>query len=146
MKLLITSDVHGHFDRLEQVIKRHHDVDLHINAGDMTLHPKHYESLNLITVKGNNDYGIDLPLERIIEFKGLRILLVHGHKEMVKFGLNRLKLKAKLLSVNLCIFGHTHKRYEEVDQGIHFINPGALCDGEGSYAIFEDNQTTWRGL
>ncbi len=146
MKLLITSDVHGRLEDLKDVIKKHVDCDLHLNAGDMSLDPKYYESLNMITVKGNNDFGVDLPLERIIEVEGYKILLTHGHKESVKFGLTRLKLKAKLLGVNLVIFGHTHQKYMEMDQGILFINPGALSGGHRTYAIYENQTVTFLGL
>lgn len=146
MKLLITSDVHGRLDDLKQVILKHQDCNLHLNAGDMSLDPKYYESLNVITVKGNNDFGVDLPLERLIDIEGQKILLTHGHKESVKFGLSRLKLKAKLLGANIVIFGHTHQKHMEIDQGILFINPGALCDGHRTYAIYENQTVTFLGL
>ena len=146
MKLLITSDVHGRIDDLKYVINQHKDCDLHLNAGDMSLDPKYYESLSVITVKGNNDFGVDLPLERIIEKNGYKILLTHGHKESVKFGLTRLKLKAKILDVNMVIFGHTHQKYMEMDQGILFINPGALSGGHRTYAIYENQTVTFLGL
>lgn len=146
MKLLITSDVHGKMERLIEVSRLHPDVDLHIDAGDMTMHPSSYQNLSLITVKGNNDYGIDLPYERVIEVEGIKILLTHGHKEMVKFGLSRLKLKAKLLNVQVCIFGHTHQKFVELDEGILFINPGALGDAHRSYATYENQTVTFRGL
>lgn len=146
MKLLITSDVHGRLDDLKCVVEKHKDCDLHLNAGDMSLDPRYYEFLNIITVKGNNDFGVDLPLERIIEKDGCKILLIHGHKESVKFGLTRLKLKAKILGANIVIFGHTHQKYMEMDQGILFINPGALSDGHRTYAIYENQTVTFLGL
>lgn len=146
MKLLITSDVHGRLEDLKAVIQKHMDCNLHLNAGDMSLDPIYYQSLNIITVKGNNDYGVDLPLERVIEKDGLKILLVHGHKESVKLGLTRLKLKAKILGVNIVIYGHTHQKYMEMDQGILFINPGALSGGHRTYAIYENQTVTFLGL
>ena len=73
----------------------------------------------------------------------IKILLTHGHYEHVKFGLERLKLKAKLNEADICIFGHTHERYMMVDQGILFINPGSLGDYHRSYAIYENEQVTF---
>ncbi len=43
MRLLITSDVHGAKDRLEQVVKKHKNIDYHLNAGDICLDPYIYE-------------------------------------------------------------------------------------------------------
>jgi putative phosphoesterase len=143
MRFLITSDVHGRLDLLEEVIKKHHDIDYHLNAGDMVISPLRYERHHIITVKGNNDYGVDLPYVRILDLGGIKIMLTHGHLEYVKFGYDRLKLKAKIEGVNLVIFGHTHERYLLEEQNILFINPGALGDRERSYAIYDNGQVAF---
>ncbi|MDO9629341.1 MAG: YfcE family phosphodiesterase [Acholeplasmataceae bacterium] len=143
MKLLITSDVHGDLSSLAEIIKRHPDVDYHLNAGDMCIEPKIYEKYHIITVKGNNDFGVNLPWFRLLDFEGIKILLTHGHMEFVKFGLDRLKLKTKIHEANIVIFGHTHERYLMVDEDIMFINPGALGDYHRSYAIYENGQVTF---
>lgn len=128
---------------LKSVILKHQDLNYHLDAGDLCMDENYYERYHLITVKGNNDYRSNQPYERILDIEGVKILLVHGHLEHVKFGLERLKLKAKMHQVNLCIFGHTHQRYMMVDENILFINPGALGDREHSYAIYQDNQITF---
>ncbi|MCF7930340.1 MAG: YfcE family phosphodiesterase [Acholeplasmataceae bacterium] len=143
MKLLITSDVHGDEKRLLEVIKKHKDVDYHLNAGDMCLDPKIWEKHHIIAVKGNNDFGSDLPYMRLLDFDGLHILLTHGHIEHVKFGMDRIRLKAKVNEVQIVIFGHTHERYLMSDEGILFINPGALGGYHRSYAIYENQQVTF---
>jgi len=143
MKLLITSDVHQDLEALIEVIEKHKDITHHINAGDMCIDPKFYERYHIITVKGNNDYGVNLPLERLLDIENKKILLTHGHYEHVKFGLDRLKLKAKLNGADICIYGHTHERFMMVDQGILFINPGSLGDYHRSYAIYENEQVTF---
>jgi uncharacterized protein len=143
MKLLITSDVHGQLESLNEVIKLHPDITHHINAGDMCIDPKRYDHLHIITVKGNNDFGTGLPAMRVFDIEGKMIFLTHGHLEYVKFGLDRLKLKAKLHQAELCIFGHTHERYLMKDDDILFINPGALGDYHRSYAIYENEQVTF---
>ena len=143
MTFLITSDVHGRLDLLEEVIKKHKSIEDHFNAGDMALNPNLYERFHIITVKGNNDFGVDLPYIRILEIEGKKIMLTHGHLEYVKFGLEKLKLKAKIHGVDIVIFGHTHERYLMVEENIMFINPGALCDYMRSYAIYHDGQVTF---
>jgi putative phosphoesterase len=142
MKILITSDVHGRLDALKNIISKHLDVDYHINAGDMCLDEKQIEPLHIISVKGNNDFRLSYPYERILNLGGINIYLTHGHHEFVKFGLERLKIKAKLHQADLVIFGHTHERYLMVEEHIIFVNPGALGD-KNSYAIYEDGQITF---
>lgn len=143
MKLLITSDVHGDDISLLDVINLHKDVDYHINAGDMCLDEKKLKRHHIVSVKGNNDFGSHLPYFRILDFEGIKILLTHGHLEHVKFGLDRLKHKAKVNQVEICIFGHTHERYMMVDDGILYINPGALGNYHHSYSIYENQQVTF---
>ena len=143
MKWLITSDVHGDYHTLLEIVNQHKDAEIHINAGDNSL-PKHLiEKFHMISVKGNNDFGVDLPYIRILEFDQKKILLTHGHHENVKFGMDRLKLKAKLHQVDMVIFGHTHQKYYEIDEGIMFINPGALGGGQKTYAIYQNQQITF---
>jgi uncharacterized protein len=143
MKMLITSDVHGDLQGLKDVIHRHKDISIHLNAGDMALDPKHYEPFHIITVKGNNDFGVDLPYIRILDIGGIKIMLSHGHLEHVKFSLDKLKLRAKLEGVALVIFGHTHERYLMVENNIMFVNPGALGDYHKSYATYDHGQVTF---
>lgn len=146
MKLLITSDVHGSKERLEEVINKHKDIDYHINAGDMCLDYHLYERYHIITVKGNNDFFSKEPYERIFELGNLKILLTHGHKEHVKFGLDRLMIKAQLQEVDMVIFGHTHERYLDQDSQITILNPGALGDYHKSYAVYDEGQVTFYEL
>ena len=146
MKLLITSDVHGAYDRLEEIIKKHKDVDYHINAGDMCLENHKYERFHIITVKGNNDFFSKEPYERLLDIQGIKILLTHGHKEHVKFGLDRLMIKAQYHEVDMVIFGHTHQRYLNQDSQITILNPGALGDYHKSYAIYDECLVTFYEL
>ncbi|HBY65383.1 MAG TPA: YfcE family phosphodiesterase, partial [Acholeplasmataceae bacterium] len=74
MKLLITSDVHQDLDALIEVIEKHKDITHHLNAGDMCIDPKFYERYHIITVKGNNDYGVNIPLERVFDIENKKIL------------------------------------------------------------------------
>jgi uncharacterized protein len=143
MKFLITSDIHGNIEALAEIAERHQDVSYHLNAGDMCLNQKQYERFHVITVKGNNDFGSDEPYFRIVELEGKKVLISHGHLEHVKFGLEKLVIKAKMHQADLCIFGHTHERYMMVKEGILMINPGSLGDYHRSYAIYENEQVTF---
>src|SRR5690554_1359926 len=126
MKLLITGDIHGRSDMLEKVLKKEKSFDLHLNTGDLGIDLKTIEQTQMIAVKGNTDYYLDLPTERIMEHEGIRILLTHGHLQNVKYGLTELIEFAKEVEADVCIFGHTHDAfYRQIDH-ITFINPGTL--------------------
>jgi putative phosphoesterase len=138
MKLLITGDIHGRNDVLQKVLKKEKTFDLHLNTGDIGLDVATIEAAKMIAVKGNNDFYLDLPTERLIEFQGLKILLTHGHLQNVKYGLNELILMAKEMDADICIFGHTHDPFYRRMDNIIFINPGALTgQKEKTYAIYE---------
>ncbi|MCF7932130.1 MAG: YfcE family phosphodiesterase [Acholeplasmataceae bacterium] len=146
MRLLITSDIHGDRDALEAVIKKHPDIDTHLNAGDLCLEKQVLEQYHLIAVKGNNDFYLDLPLFRVLQFETLRVFLTHGHLEHVKMSLDRLRLKASIHQANLVIFGHTHKPYLTQENGIIFLNPGALGDHRHSYAVYDHGEVTFHNV
>ncbi|MFP4186909.1 MAG: YfcE family phosphodiesterase [Acholeplasmataceae bacterium] len=139
MTLLLTSDVHGDIGRLKRLVAKFADADLHVDAGDLCSRNQAFHH-PFTTVKGNNDFGSSEPLMRLIEIGGLRVMVTHGHVERVKFGLERLLDKAKAQQADVCIFGHTHRRYLDRRDGILFINPGSLGGPDHSYAIYEDGQ------
>lgn len=143
MKLLITGDIHGQRDILDKVLNNETDFDLHLNTGDLGLDIKIIDELGIIAVKGNTDYDLNLPTERLIEHKGLRILLTHGHLQNVKFGLNELIQTAQEMEVDICIFGHTLDAFYREINHITFINPGALSGHyTKTYAIYEEKKVS----
>ena len=146
MKILITSDIHGQRDKLKQVIKKHADVDFHIDCGDLCLDQNHSETQQIITVKGNNDFYSLAPYERVVDLKGLKIYMTHGHLQHVKFGLDRLIKNALSHHADLCVFGHTHQRYLNVKEKMIICNPGALSGYDQSYALYHDGQITFYKL
>lgn len=144
MKLLITGDIHGRNDILEGVLKREKQIDYHLNTGDLGLDIKTIEASKMIAVRGNNDIFLDLPLMRVLDLEGVKILLTHGHIQNVKYGLNALVQEAKSQKVSICIYGHTHEASYQTIDGIIFLNPGALGEFKGkSYAVYKDGEITF---
>ena len=133
MQALIFSDSHRDFSCLYDTIVKYPNIDLIIHAGDvqrdvddiMSVFPR----IPCACVLGNNDYSVwNVPYDRIFEFGGKKIFLTHGHNYTVKISPDRVKAKAKSVGADICIFGHTHKRY--FDEGeILTINPGAAYKG-----------------
>lgn len=129
MKIGIVSDSHGDLYMFDRVMSCLSDSDAIIHLGD------HYEDIikinekynkNIIYIAGNNDLDRDGSLsEKIITIENIKILLTHGHKYGVYYGLNKLFYRAKELDCSLVLYGHTHRQcYEEVEN-ITFFNPGS---------------------
>ena len=146
MKLLIISDIHGNLENLKKVVKLHKDADHILCAGDIGLSKVDVEKYNVIAVKGNCDYYLDMPLERILDLGDKKILLTHGHLENVKYGIDALIHKAKSHGVDIVCFGHIHYPILKEIDNILFINPGALSDIKGQYAIYENGVVSFYEL
>ncbi len=131
MKILIVSDTHGYNNDLYKVIEKTGEPDLLIHAGDLQgLEDElpRFLKCDIKMVSGNNDFSFSLKKELIFDVEGYRFLLVHGHREGVYYGTERLLYKAMEYEANVVVFGHTHKPVIEYDNdsGIWLINPGSL--------------------
>jgi hypothetical protein len=140
MRIVVTSDVHLRTANLIDIVERHmEDADLFINLGDsedevdslLQLYP----NIKMERVAGNCDWYSKLPAVKIIEVAGKRVMFAHGHTFMVKHGYQAIEQRAREEKVDICLFGHTHVPYEKYDDGIYYLNPGAVCDG--SYGIVD---------
>lgn len=133
MKALVFSDSHGYINPIIRAVEEHSDASLVIHAGDVLRDVDNllavYPNLKVETVAGNNEFFGNAPSDRLFEFGGKRIFLTHGHKYGVKGSLARLKMRAKELGADICIFGHTHTRHISEENGIYFLNPGAAYRG-----------------
>ncbi|KMT23266.1 metallophosphoesterase [Clostridium cylindrosporum] len=132
MKIAIVSDSHGDLYNLDRAIESLDNIDKIIHLGD------HYEdiiSLNkkynrdIIYVAGNNDWdrGDSSLKERLIDIEGLKIFLSHGHRYGIHYGIDKLYYRAKELNADVVLFGHTHRQFYELYDGITFFNPGSIA-------------------
>lgn len=137
MRLLITSDSHGRKGNLFDIIEKHiDDTDLFISLGDCNdgddfedAELYFGERLKLKRVAGNTDWYSTMPTVSIIDANGKKVMFCHGHTFNVKFGYDTIINEAKKQKVDVVLFGHTHTPYRDYIDGIHFLNPGAVCDG-----------------
>lgn len=135
-KILFITDSHGNKNAINSLKEIMSQVDYIFHAGDHYYDIEKYASEYLdktVSVLGNCDGGGE---EKVFNIENVKILLVHGDKFHVKFGLLRLKLRALELGANLVCFGHTHNALVEVSDGITYVNAGNLTRfGKKSYAI-----------
>ncbi len=126
MKALIMSDTHGliyDMNRIITTIKPNitlHCGDFCVDRSDLPLESFH-------VVRGNCDEPSDIPLQKTVDWNGLRFFLAHGHELQVKTSLLPLKYKAMESSAGIALFGHSHIPYCEQENDILFINPGSVA-------------------
>ena len=149
MKIIVISDTHisSPDEKLpEKILAEFAKSDMIIHAGDL-VDLSVLEELNKLkkttAVQGNMDSPSvrkKLPEKTIIEVNNFRIGLAHGGGSPSKI-VDYLKNIFAHDKVDAIIFGHTHKPFNEVRDGILFFNPGSLMDKVfcdfNSYGILE---------
>lgn len=135
MKVCIVSDSHGMTERMEQVIRRHPDIDLLIHAGDHANDAKTVQDLTVKTVCGNCDHPDSAVSEELFGLHGIRLLVTHGHKYRVKESLLPLLYRAKEAEAEIVVFGHSHVPVIVEEEGILLLNPGSLSYPRGGFQV-----------
>lgn len=123
MKIGLISDTHGYLDpRVEKIFA---GVDHILHAGDIgpDLIIAELSAIAPVTaVLGNNDDSPSFRLTETVELGGKKFLLHHivTPRELH----SDLKARFARERPDAVIFGHSHKPFNEIIGGIHFLNPG----------------------
>ncbi|MBQ3390251.1 MAG: metallophosphoesterase [Firmicutes bacterium] len=128
MKLLVISDTHGSYEKAVDLIKKG-DYDAVIHLGDLVRDADAIRERTgawVIGVAGNMDGNFSPRNYKVLKTEFGRILLVHGHREKVKSGLQNLCYRAEELDCRAVFFGHTHQAFYEEEGGLVLLNPGSL--------------------
>lgn len=123
MRLGLISDTHGYLD--PRVLELFAGVDRILHAGDIG-DSELVEKLEAVApttaVLGNNDLGLHYRLTELVEAGDLRILVHHivdpaqpGRSIGPRYGQSHPQV---------VVFGHTHRPYHAVHDGVTFLNPG----------------------
>ena len=131
MRIIAFSDSHRHQRSVRKLFEQTAlTTDLYIflgdSEGDLDEIPMLYPEKRLLIAAGNCDRNSTEPFVGSVEVCGKRIIFCHGHLQHVGFGLSGLKKLAKDNGADLVLFGHTHVRHCEYDDGVYFVNPGSL--------------------
>jgi putative phosphoesterase len=144
MRILVLSDCHGSLYKLQKAIEAQPDAKNVFYLGDGVSELEEIESLYpdriFHKVKGNCDWGSDLPTQGIATVNGTKIFFTHGHKSFVKQSTAVLRSIAENLGAKIALYGHTHIANVEYENGIYCVNPGALSgsrNGSESYAVID---------
>lgn len=143
MRIIVISDTHGSVRAIESVFLRNRDADLFIHLGDGERDLDNFLSDNpdyidkTIHVCGNCDMGSLSPGYVVLPVFGHKIFATHGHLFAVKNGLEIIKKNAKQNDCDIVLFGHTHVRYNQKEDGLYLLNPGsANCPNDGNPPSF----------
>jgi putative phosphoesterase len=137
MKIAIVADTHNNWKNFEKAINwiNEEKIKLVLHCGDIQSQEiidqaeKLYNG-NMMFVKGNGDFGLDLPESLELEFNGRKIGFVHFPEIAKKM--------AQTGKLDLVFYGHTHRPWDEkvaihpkpTEEGgkeTHMINPGELA-------------------
>lgn len=130
MQIAVVSDTHGDGYSIQNVINKIQDTDMMIHLGDYSRDAEEigmFYKNKIISVCGNCDFGGTVPSEKIEVIQGKRFLITHGHRYNVKYGITRIKNRAKELNADIALFGHTHRSFCSYEEGIWFVNPGSAA-------------------
>lgn len=139
---LAVSDTHHNRSALKAIVRQYADIRYIFHLGDNVTDAHyladHMRRTTVYSVRGNCDPGVVEEETELVIIKGQRILLTHGHRFHVKYGLDRLYYAGSEQDADAVLFGHTHVPYSERENGIWFINPGSAGEprnGEPTVAI-----------
>lgn len=104
------------------------DCSIILHAGDI-VDPQIFEGVDkkIFAVKGNMDFGVNLPNKRVIALESVKIGLIHGYG--APQGIEKRVIKEfESEGIDCIVFGHTHKPYIGEFEGIKLFNPGSPFD------------------
>ena len=129
MKILVVSDTHRVNENYFRAVDREKPFDMVIHCGDAEGSEyvlMSYAETDFEVVCGNNDFFTSLPRERVVDLKGNKVFVTHGHFYSVSAGYDRLAEEAASRGCTMAFFGHTHLPYIGEKHGVKLLNPGSL--------------------
>ena len=131
-RVLVISDTHGDYRRMNEIIRKEFPFDALIHCGDAGLSLDAVlelrDSYELYAVKGNCDSFCNLASVITPRLGKHRLYLTHGHRMGVDDSLKPLLREGLRNGADVVLFGHTHRAvcryYNEVQ--ILALNPGSL--------------------
>lgn len=144
MKFIVTSDSHGEFMAMRDIILKHNNADVIIFCGDGS---KDIDEIRytfpekmVISVRGNCDWYCDNPDVQEITLCGRKIFITHGHIFGVKQGYQRIIQRGQSINADIVLFGHTHQQFSSFEGNMLLLNPGSI--GHKQYSTIEIDENS----
>lgn len=141
MKILVLSDTHSYLENARNVLRRiGNRMDMVFHLGDhdedaLELQ-REFPRLPFHFVKGNNDFGIDTPSQKLVQAGGKTLLLTHGHKQRVHWNPDTISYWAEEQGADAVLFGHTHRPLWDDGGRVVLFNPGSISLPRGGLPTF----------
>ena len=138
MKIAIVSDTHNNWTNFKKAIDwiKKEKIQLILHCGDINSREIINDAQKLFDgeikyVKGNADYGLEIPDKMEIELENKKIAFTHFPSEAKKM--------AQSGKYDVVFYGHTHRPWEEKIGNCRFINPGELAGQfyKPSFAVYD---------
>lgn len=149
MEFLIFSDSHGRSLEIKKIIDGAGEsltgvIFLGDNYSDIEVLMPAYPKLSFYAVAGNCDasarYLSPQYQEKLVTLDGVRVLMLHGHRQFVKSTLDTLESYAICKGADIVLFGHTHEKCEKycLDgvKPLIMFNPGSISLPRGGAPSF----------
>lgn len=145
MKIIVFSDSHGNEAPMIRALRHHKDIDAVVFCGDghrdIEDVQQKFPDKTFLIVRGNCDWCCDHALMQTITLAGKKLLITHGHAQMVKSGIDHLISVGHHEQADIVLYGHTHQQLTTADSRMLVCNPGSVGYME-EYAIIEIDETT----
>lgn len=129
MKILIVSDTHGRHSAFDKALKEAGKIDALVHLGDTEGGEDYIEAVcgcPAYVLAGNNDFFSDNLREMEVVFGTKKAFMTHGHYYYVSLGPERIIEEGKMRNADIVMFGHTHKPFLEMIDGMIVLNPEAF--------------------
>lgn len=141
MRILVVSDTHRDFGALHHAIQTQPKAEIVLHLGDgeeelMQVKLMFPEKM-IVGVRGNCDFGSQLPWEDELPVEGKRIFYTHGYTYQVKMTLYNLECAARDRKADIALYGHTHQADIDYRNGLYLMNPGSLHGSYGTYGTID---------
>lgn len=151
MKIIVMSDSHGNYSALNRIVQDFFaDIYIHLGDGERELNRIYtqHPDKKILHVAGNCDFASLSESEILISPDNKNVIFAtHGHRHGVKSSLESLKNTARKKGANILLYGHTHARFNEYDNGLYTMNPGSVsCPRDGKRPSFGIIELTDSGI
>ena len=132
MRLIAFSDTHGNLASADRIFALNPACDHFFFLGDgldeLEVIKAKYPDKKIYSVLGNCDKPGTAPAAAIVELFRTKIYMTHGHLCSVRDSTEQLIANAKKEGATIILFGHTHCRYlEQENGGLLILNPGSAA-------------------
>ena len=132
MTVLVLSDSHGDVEAMARAVEKT-NPDLIVHLGDCWRDAEElrmlFPRIPMEQVPGNCDFRPNEATEKLRFWGDLRVLMCHGHTYGVKSSLMAAGYAAEEKSLDLFLFGHTHRPLCDWRGKTTFFNPGSIGKG-----------------